>query len=182
MQRAKRSACNAERAAPGQDPRCINIHVFISCNPGNVIVQRLGSAGRECGAHAVLEPVSEPALIDDQVSFAIADPNSTGPLLDSPWACSMAALRSAEAHLEAALASQSDWRALQQLQAREDAGEWFDVIESDLLRERLTLSLAAEPAFMAWQFVDAALACLAAGEHAASTARRDASGWRHVDV
>jgi hypothetical protein len=58
------------------------------------------------------------------------------------------------------------WRALNQLEAREQAGEWLDVIESDVLRERLTQALAADSNFMAVQFIDAAIASLDANERA----------------
>lgn len=76
---------------------------------------------------------------------------------------SMAALAHARGCLEASLEKNDAWRALKQLQAREDAGEWLDVMEGDVLRDRLTVALSAEPDFMAWQFVDAAIACLDAG-------------------
>ena len=77
-----------------------------------------------------------------------------------------AALERARCSLELKLAESEDWRALKQLEAREAAGEWFDVIESDVLRDRLTVAVAAAPEFMAWQFIDAALGCLDAGAQA----------------
>lgn len=91
---------------------------------------------------------------------------SDAPMFDASHATSHAALQTARQHLEATLNHNEEWRALQQLLAREDAGEWFDVIEGDVLRDRLARSLVAEPAFMAWQFVDAALACLDAANQA----------------
>ena len=75
---------------------------------------------------------------------------------------STAALEHARVCLETALAGSEDWRALKQLEAREANGEWFDVVESDVLRDRLTIKMAAAPEFIAWQFVDAAIGCLAA--------------------
>jgi hypothetical protein len=76
------------------------------------------------------------------------------------------ALQRAQQCLEMALEGHESWRALKQLQAREDAGEWLDVMESDVLRDRLLQALASDPDFMAWQFVDAALGCLDANERA----------------
>ncbi len=75
---------------------------------------------------------------------------------------SWVALAKARACLEVALEENEAWRALQQLEVREKTGEWLDVMESDELRRRLTRELAAEPDFIAWQFVDAAMACLKA--------------------
>ena len=75
---------------------------------------------------------------------------------------SLRALREVRDNLETILSVDENWRALQQLLARESAGEWIDAVESDVLRARLTAALAAQPAFMAWQFVDAARACLEA--------------------
>ena len=65
--------------------------------------------------------------------------------------------------LEADLAQLEAWRALKQLEARETAGEWFDVVESDVLRDRLVKALSAEPIYLAWQFVEIAIDCLAGG-------------------
>ena len=100
-------------------------------------------------------------------------------ICDASHARSHAALQTALQHLETTLNHNEEWRALQQLIAREDAGEWFDVIESDVLRDRLARSLVAEPAFMAWQFVDAALACLDAADQA-TVATRAASLDAHA--
>ena len=95
---------------------------------------------------------------------------ATSPLA-AGLSASKAALEHARTCLETALADSEDWRALKQLEAREANGEWFDVVESDVLRDRLTLKMAAAPEFIAWQFVDAAIGCLQAG--APSTAGLD---------
>ncbi len=88
---------------------------------------------------------------------------------------SLQAVLDAQSSLETLLVMDENWRALQQLLAREKAGEWIDVIESDVLRVHLTSALAAQPAFMAWQFVDAARACLEAAQHAAGDAKASRS-------
>ena len=82
------------------------------------------------------------------------------PVIGTP---SLSALAHARSCLETALDRNESWRALRQLEAREETGEWLDVMESDDLRNRLTHELAAQPDFLAWQFVDAAIACLEAG-------------------
>jgi len=59
----------------------------------------------------------------------------------------LVSLEAERARLEARLGELEVWRALQQLLAREAAGEWFDVVEGGLLREKLEQELAAsEPA------------------------------------
>ncbi len=90
---------------------------------------------------------------------------------------SLTALTAARDCLETALDGNEAWRALRQLEAREVAGEWLDVMESDQLRDRLTQTLAADPEFMAWQFVDAAIACLDAGDRAGQVPSADAISW-----
>jgi hypothetical protein len=86
-----------------------------------------------------------------------ANNSDTAPAVTGP---SLQAILEARRSLEAVLVTDENWRALQQLLARENAGEWIDVVESDVLRDHLTTALAAQPAFMAWQFVDAARACI----------------------
>lgn len=91
----------------------------------------------------------------------------------------LATLELARMRLETALDANDDWRAMRQLEAREAAGEWLDVMESDALRQRLTQALAAHPEFMAWQFADAAIACLHSGGRAATAA---ASAMTAIDA
>ena len=92
------------------------------------------------------------------------------------------ALQQARECLELNLERHDAWRALKQLEARETAGEWLDVMESDILRDRLTLELSAESDFMAWQFVDAAMACLDADAMATAAVPPDTSASETTPV
>ena len=113
---------------------------------------------------------------ETEVDVASAQPaHSPDHLAASARLASKTALEHAQACLEAMLAESEDWRALKQLEAREANGEWFDVIESDVLRDRLTLTMAAAPEFIAWQFVDAAIGCLDAGAPLSAAPARDAT-------
>lgn len=125
--------------------------------------------------HQQNEPLSNP---DPICGDAASSNGRKSPPLDDP----SVTLWLAQQQLELILDRNEDWRALRQLQAREEAGEWFDVIESDVLRARLTRSLAAEPSFMAWQFIDAARGCLAAGMPGEANLQTEIQGLTYSPV
>lgn len=71
------------------------------------------------------------------------------------------ALLEAKAQFEFLLAHNDVWRELKHIESCCDDGLSERTDDARVLRDRLTRALASEPAFIAWQFVEAALACLA---------------------
>lgn len=102
-------------------------------------------------------------------------------------------LLQAKQHFEMLLDGNDHWCALRQVQRRVCDDRPVEAEEARALQEQLTRALASEPAFIAWQFIEAALACLALdsslagsapiGEHAigSSADQRQVSGSLHAN-
>ncbi len=87
----------------------------------------------------------------------------------------MDALLEAKSQFERLLAGNDAWRELRSVESRYSNGVSERTDGVRMLRDQLTRRLASEPAFVAWQFVEAALSCLAL-----DTATREQPGGADV--
>ena len=80
------------------------------------------------------------------------------------------ALLKAKHGLTSLLAMNEHWHALQRLQAKEDADANLQNADGEVLKHQLISAASADPAFLAYQFVEAALACFNIGSASNATA------------